>query len=293
MPALDFSGPDWLMVGASGMVGRLMRGAWADDPGIAARLVAQLRRDRPAGERVLYWSPLDGIAPLERHARGDGPPAALIMLAGVIPAPMVDYSVNVSLAVACLEAARAVGCERVLIASSAAVYGPADAPLPESAPCRPVSTYGASKLAMERACAPWRAAGMDVCCLRIGNVVGADALLRNARAGGPVRVDRFADGAGPVRPYIGPESLSRILGTLATWPAPLPDTLNVAAPQPLGMEEIAEAARLDWRWADAPAQAVRRVTLDTAQLEAFHAFDPDECSAKGMVAQFRRAGQAP
>ncbi|WP_272005257.1 NAD-dependent epimerase/dehydratase family protein [Roseovarius sp. ZX-A-9] len=294
MPGLDLTAADWLMVGASGKVGRMVRRAWVDDPEIAMRLVPQLRRG-PAdpGDRVLYWAPLDGPEPFERYVRYDGTPAALIMVAGVIPGPDADFSTNVGLAVACLEAAKAAGCERVLIASSAAVYDhSSDMPLTEDAPCRPSTLYGASKLAMEQACKPYRDQGIDVCCLRIGNVVGADALMRNAQAGGALWIDRFADGQGPSRPYIGPESLARIIETLATWPERLPDYLNVAAPGGGNMSDLAQAAGLTWDWSDAPDGAVQHIALDTTRLRQFYTFSPEECSEAGMMAQFRHVEQA-
>lgn len=62
------------------------------------------------------------------------------------------YDHNVVATTHLLEAARCHGVQRVLVASSANVYGvpAADAlPLSESAPLQPVNHYGASKLAME------------------------------------------------------------------------------------------------------------------------------------------------
>ncbi|QIE47179.1 SDR family oxidoreductase [Pseudohalocynthiibacter aestuariivivens] len=292
MPGLDLTGADWLMVGASGRVGRMVRRAWVDDPDVAIRLVPQLRSGTVATtDRVLYWAPLDGPEPFERYVRYDGTPAALIMLAGVIPGPDADFSTNVGLAVACLEAAKAAGCERVLIASSVAVYDhSSDMPLTEDAPCNPSTLYGASKLAMEQACVPYRDQGMDVCCLRIGNVVGADALMRNAEAGGDLRIDRFPAGQGPSRPYIGPESLARIVSTLASWPECLPETLNVAAPGGSDMSALADAAGLNWDWAVAPRDAVQHISVDTSRLSQFYTFEPEECAPEGMIAQLRKVG---
>ena len=42
------------------------------------------------------------------------------------------------------------GCQKVLFTSSGAVYGPEEAPVDETAPCRPVTAYGRGKLAAER-----------------------------------------------------------------------------------------------------------------------------------------------
>lgn len=290
MHAAEIPAPGWLMVGASGRVGRLVRAAWMRDPAVAPRLVPQLRR--PGGGRALCWAPLEGPEMFEQFVNMDGSPAAMIMLAGVIPGRGRDFSVNVALARACLEAARRAGCPRVLLASSAAVYGAAEGPVPEEARCAPTAGYGRSKLAMEAACAPYRAAGMDVCCLRIGNVVGADALLRRAVPGRVIRIDRFADGGGPERSYIGPESLARILSVLAGWPAPLPAVMNVAAPVPGAMVDLARAAGLGWQWHAASGGALRRVTLDCTRLDRFYAFDPEECSLPGMMAQYRRSTRA-
>jgi len=296
MPGLDLITPGWLMVGASGMVGRLVRHAWMREPDVAMRLVPQLRHADGEDEAgALFWAPLEGPEPFERYVREDGSPAALIMLAGVIPGPHAKYIRNVELAVACLEAARSVGCERVLIASSAAVYGPSfDIPLREDSVCAPIAPYGTSKLAMEKACRPYREMGMDVCCLRIGNVVGADAFMRNAASrsdGDPaLSIDRFADGCGPVRSYIGPDSLARVLAALAAHPGPLPDVMNVAAPVPVDMADLARSANQDFEWRDAPDSALQHVTLDCARLAGFYDFEPEECTANGMVSQMMQSG---
>src|SRR5690606_17619005 len=56
--------------------------------------------------------------------------------------PLQDLAVNVTGTVNLLEACRKHGVERVIYASSAAVYGaPAALPLAEEAPCRPLSPY--------------------------------------------------------------------------------------------------------------------------------------------------------
>lgn len=54
--------------------------------------------------------------------------------------------------------AAAVGCNHILFTSSIAVYGPTSGPSPESAPTRPVSPYGISKLAAELIQEGWRRA---------------------------------------------------------------------------------------------------------------------------------------
>jgi len=73
-----------------------------------------------------------------------------------------------------LEAARKAGVQRVVIASSAAIYGDSDAlPLAETEPPRPLSPYAASKCADETYAAMYKQAfGLEVVALRYFNVYG-------------------------------------------------------------------------------------------------------------------------
>lgn len=280
--------PDMLILGASGRVGRLLAAHWADR-GVPARLQtrgAPLTSDLPA----LRWSPLDdGAAELARRL-GDAPPRVLVMLSGVTPssAGCGDLSLNARLATACLAAAEAAGIPRVLLASSAAVYPGARAtPWREEEMTGTAPTaYGEAKRAMEAAAEPWRDRGLQVCCLRIGNVAGADALLLNADAPGPHYLDRFASGGGPVRSYIGPASLARVIEGLAAAPD-LPAALNVAAPAPVAMADLARIGGGDWHWRPAPEGAVEHLTLDCTALCRLVHFAPAESTAGAMVDQWR------
>jgi len=289
MPATEKA----LLVGASGRVGTLLRKAWALAPPDKLDLVFQWRDAAPCSESLI-WDPLEGPDALAVHSRAHGPPKTIMMLAGGTPATAAHLEINRQLAVACLEAARAVGTQRVLVASSAVIYGPGKGiPFSEETPCAPVSPYGFAKRDMEHACTPYRDAGMEVCCLRIGSVLGADALMLNAASMRRLRIDRFADGNGPIRSFVGPLTLSRLLETLCTLGRPLPDTLNVGAPCPLRMSEIATAAELNWQWRKAPEGAVQDVILDCTRLAAIHGFSSTESSAKEMIAQLKEIGAAP
>ena len=275
-----------LVTGASGRVGRLLAAAWVKE---ASPVVLQYRGPgAPGGELdSLRWELAGGDAPLRDWVATHGVPRAMLVLAGATPGSGRDLSLNRALAVACLRAARAGGIGRVLVASSSAVYGGGRARgWAESDRVRPTSDYGRAKLDMEAACAEWRARGLDVCCLRIGNVAGADALLLNA-ATPPLRIDRFADGAGPLRSYIGPQSMARVLLALARAPGALPPVLNLAAPQPVAMTDLVGAAGLEWRGAAAPATAVQRFTLDCRALAERVAFSATESTAAEIVAQWK------
>jgi UDP-glucose 4-epimerase len=92
-----------------------------------------------------------------------------------ISEPALYFRENVAGGIALLEAMRDAGVERLVISSTAAVYGVPDAtPIPEDAPLRPINPYGESKRSLEAA-ADWfaRAYGLRAISLRYFNVAGA------------------------------------------------------------------------------------------------------------------------
>ena len=89
--------------------------------------------------------------------------------------PALYFRENVSGGIALLEAMRDVGVKRLVISSTAAVYGVPDAtPIAEDAPLRPINPYGESKRSLEGA-AGWFASayGLRAVALRYFNVAGA------------------------------------------------------------------------------------------------------------------------
>jgi UDP-glucose 4-epimerase len=88
--------------------------------------------------------------------------------------PAFDASVNVAGTVAVLEASVQSGVGRVLLASTAAVYGdPEQLPTPEDAPIAPLSPYGTSKAAAEWYLGQYtRLHGISTLALRMANVYG-------------------------------------------------------------------------------------------------------------------------
>ncbi len=275
------------LTGAEGRLGRLLAAAWAARPPAGPAPVWSARR--PGREGVLGWDLLAGPAPAALAGAG-----VLVNLAGVTAAPRAGA--NAALACAALDAAAAAGVGHVFLFSSAAVYGPVPAgAAAEDAPPAPGSAYGADKLAMEAAALDWRrAAGPGapgVTLLRLGNVAGADALAAGLARGGPVALDDVGPpGAprGPVRSYIGPATLARVLAALAALAVQgraLPQLLNLAAPAPVAMEALLAAAGAPWRFVPAPPGAVARVVLDTARLQALAPVLPQEGTAAAMMAE--------
>jgi UDP-glucose 4-epimerase len=89
--------------------------------------------------------------------------------------PAAYWRNNVVGTVALLDSLRAHGVDRIVFSSSAATYGQAvEQPIRESAPTRPTSAYGASKLAIDLALTDYsRAYGITAVSLRYFNVAGA------------------------------------------------------------------------------------------------------------------------
>lgn len=284
-----------LLVGASGRVGRLVVHHWPK----SVPLLASQRRAAPGGAALL-WSPPDGPgALLEWLAQTGATPSALVMLAGVTPAPGIseaELQGNRTLAMACLAAAQTAGIQRVLLASSSAVYGveAKGQPFAETALPAPLSPYGRAKLAMEAVAEPYRQAGLDVVSLRIGNVAGADALLypltaalRTSAPRTAVRIDTFADGLGPLRSYIGPQTMARVLASLSLFPGRLPEALNLAAPRPVRMAALAAAAGWPCEMVPAPATAHQSITLDCSRLARLCPMVEKDSDPAAMVAQWK------
>ena len=258
---------------------------WRAHPPRGLRIVPQYRSE-VAG---LVWSPLAGPDAFVTWAKDQGGVAGLIFLSGVTPGRGAPIEDNVALMEAGLHAAFAAGVGRMLVASSSAVYGAGEGvPLTESAPTHPVNDYGRAKHAAEALCVG--ATDIDLCRMRIGNVAGADALLLNvpkATADAPFRLDRFADGGGPVRSYIGPATLALVLETLARHEGRLPEVLNIGAPRPLAMQDLLAAAGAPFVWVPAPATALQHITLNCAGLAALHDFAPSNSDPAAMVAQWQ------
>lgn len=274
-----------LLVGATGRVGQLALHHWRSMPPACIEIIEQHRDpDRKEG---FFWSlqePLDDRLAAQ-HVD------AIICLAGVIPGPGADLAQNALLAEAVLGAAHSVGIGRVLLASSSAVYGAGDGtPFSETDATVPVNAYGEAKLAMEQVCVPWREAGLDVCCLRIGNVAGADALLLNVALASMEKlliIDRFSDMGGPVRSYIGGDTLADVLCELVKSPEPLPYILNIATPNVVLLEDLARAAGKPYIFRAAPVGAHQRITLNCNRLAARYAFAADAGDPVRLVTKWK------
>ena len=100
--------------------------------------------------------------------------AALVSVQESMTNPALNHSLNVHVTHLVAEAARLHRVPRIVFASSAAIYGDAtEFPIRESAEKRPISPYGAAKLASEAILLGHGAAfGLTVRCQRYFNVFG-------------------------------------------------------------------------------------------------------------------------
>ena len=96
-----------------------------------------------------------------------------------IDQPVNDAEINVIGTLRVLEAARMAGVRKVVISSSAGIFGELKTlPIREDHPVEPDSPYGASKLCAEKeGLAYAKLYGMEVVCLRYFNVYGPTSVL--------------------------------------------------------------------------------------------------------------------
>lgn len=285
---------DLLVLGASGRVGRRLRRIW---PQRDARVLWQYRRPAASPEEAPdIW----------QSSPGQPLPAAraVLVLSGITRGSPEALAANAALAEGAAVAIRQMGAERALFASTMAVYGdtrPGGA-CEQDLPRAP-GPYGVAKRAAETAFLTALQGEAEVSVLRFGNVVGADLLGDAVAAGQRVRLDRFADGQGPRRSYLGLRQLARVLEVLVAPPilaasapgatgggATMPRVLNLAGAAPIAMEDLLRAAGLPFDWHPAPSTARAEVVMACDRLAAWVAPDPAEESPAGLARDLREGG---
>ncbi len=165
--------------------------------------------------------------------------AARPSVAGSLADPLGSFAVNVNGTLNVLEAARQAGVRRVVVASSAAVYGRTTAPpCDEQALTVPCSPYGAHKVAAEALCAAYYAAyAMEPVILRYFNVYGPRqpaggpysgviaAAITHLRAETPLIID--GDGE-QTRDFVHVSDVAAVNLRAALGPYPGPEPINIA-----------------------------------------------------------------
>jgi nucleoside-diphosphate-sugar epimerase len=171
-----------LITGGAGFIGSALVRRLRDE-GVAVRILDDLssgRRENLAGLRGdlrFHRSDVRDLRAVADAVRGVDAVFHLAAVASVqqsIVDPLRTHAVNVGGTLTVLEAARAAGVPRVVLACSAAAYGANLAlPLSEEEPAAPISPYGLHKRMCEQLGALYTAErGLDVAALRFFNVYG-------------------------------------------------------------------------------------------------------------------------
>lgn len=127
--------------------------------------------------------------------------AAFISVPQSLEDPQACFEVNVQGTLNLFEAARKVGVQRVVVASSAAVYGDStNLPLKEDEPVRPLSPYGASKVVLEVYAGLYtRTFGLPVVVLRYFNAYGPRQSIESQYAAViPIFIHRLQERLPPI-----------------------------------------------------------------------------------------------
>lgn len=168
---------------------------------------------------------------------------------GVAPSvadPRGDCITNVIGTLNYLEAARCNGVERFVFASSGATVGEVVPPIHERVPARPVSPYGASKLAGEAYCSAYaRSFGITTVALRFGNVYGPGSahkesvvakFIRHAFAGEKLPI--YGDG-NQTRDFVFVHDLVRAIRLACTVPHVAGEIFQIATARETTIIELA------------------------------------------------------
>ena len=196
--------------------------------------------------------------------------AAQIDVRRSVDDPAFDAGVNVAGTAAVLDAARRSGAPRLVLASTAAVYGlPCQIPTPEDSPVAPISPYGASKAAAEAYLGVYgRLHGMCTLALRMANVYGPRqdphsesgvvAIFSAAAAAGyPAIV--FGDGS-QSRDYVHVSDV--VAAFLAAGESQATGVLNVSTGRETSVLEVAEGLGLAIQYAPRRTGEIERSCLD-------------------------------
>ena len=263
---------------------------------------------------VLEVDIADGIfAALAPITRAHGPVARIVHLAAQVSVvhsvanPLHDMSVNYGGTLHVLEYARAAGVSKVVLASSAAVYGDVDTfPVDEDLPTRPLSPYGMNKRASELALGCYGAVhGIGTTALRFFNVFGPrqdpsspysgviSIFADRARAGRPLTV--FGDGA-QTRDFVYVGDVVTAVVTAATTDRASGAIVNIGTGREITINQLAEAVvaqcggRSTIERAPARAGEIARSVAATARARELLGFTASTAFDVGLAETLRWAG---
>ncbi|HEX9234769.1 MAG TPA: NAD-dependent epimerase/dehydratase family protein [Actinomycetota bacterium] len=246
-----------LITGGCGFVGanlvRSIRGhtAWR------IRVADDLRTGRteylPAGVEDVVIGDVGDPQILDAALDGIDAVVHLASQTGVAPSvedPVSDFRGNAATTFHVLDGCRRAGVERVVFASSGAAVGDVIPPIHEEVVPRPVSPYGASKLAGEAYCRAFAASfGMSTVALRFSNVYGPFSahkknaipnFIKRGIAGEPIEI--YGDG-GQTRDFIFVEDLCEAIRRALRADGVGGEVFQVATGVETSVRELAELCR--------------------------------------------------
>jgi UDP-glucose 4-epimerase len=202
---------------------------------------------------VVVGNVADGAA-LEPALEGIDAVIHLASTTGVVPSvedPVWDFEGNPLPTFRLLDACRRRGIDRVVFASSGATLGEAPPPVHEEVVPRPMSPYGAGKLAGEAYCSAFAAShGMKTAALRFSNVYGPFSLrkkgnavpnfIRTCLANEPMVI--YGDG-GQTRDFIHVDDLCDCIHRAATVDGIAGEVFQVAMGAETSILDLAELVR--------------------------------------------------
>jgi UDP-glucose 4-epimerase len=194
---------------------------------------------------------------LNKIASEHGRPSVIVHCAGSASVqmsfddPRADFVSNVMTTADVLEYARANQNVRVVVPSSAAVYGAVSTiPLDEQGAVRPVSPYGVHKLLAEQLCRSYGASfGVRVACVRLFSVFGAGLrkqLLWDACNKADAHNFTFFGTGDEVRDWLHVVDAARLLHLAAEWASPQCPIVNGGTGIGTSIREI--LLRIGQRW---------------------------------------------
>lgn len=217
--------------------------------------------------------------------------AAQIDVRRAVADPAHDARVNVAGTAAVLEAARAAGASRVVLASTGgAIYGDCDVvPTPESAPLAPLAPYGAGKAAAETYVDLYvRLHGLSGMSLRLANVYGP----RQGRGGegGVVSIYAEAAVAGEPATVFGDGTQTRdfvyvgdvVRAFLAAARSDATGVANVGTGRETSVLDLIDAFDLQPRFAPARPGEVQRSCLDATRASELLDWQPQVALTDGI-----------
>lgn len=195
--------------------------------------------------------------------------AALVSVQESMTNPDLNYALNVRATHLVAEAARKHGVVRLVFASSAAIYGDTtDLPIRETTEKRPISPYGAAKLASEALLLGHGAAfGITVRCQRYFNVFGPRQDPASPYSGVISIFDRrYRDGKGvtiygdgqQTRDFVSVHDVARANVLAATAPGLTSGVANICTGRSTSLLDVVEVFAQHYPAAPAVAHAAPR-----------------------------------